>query len=86
MGLDTVELVMAIEEEFQIEISDTDAAKLGILGDLSQYVVTVLKQRGETPDEEAIWERVKQIVVVQLGVRPEAVTKTAHVIRDLGAD
>ena len=86
MGLDTVELVIAIEEEFNLQISDADAEKLGLLGDLHDYVVRALKQRGETLDETEVWERLKKIVVAQLGVRPERVTKSAHIVNDLGAD
>jgi acyl carrier protein len=86
MGLDTVELVMAIEEEFSIEIPNADAARLGVLGDLSDYVVAALRQRGETPDETQVWERLSALVVAQLGVRPEEVTRSAHVVKDLHAD
>ena len=86
MGLDTVELAIAIEEEFSIQISDADAAGLGVLGDLHDYVVCALKQRGESPDEAQVWERLKKIVVEQLGVRPEQVIRSAHVVNDLGAD
>ena len=86
MGLDTVELVMAIEEEFSIEIPNADAARLGVLGDLSDYVVAALRQRGETPDEAQVWQRVSALVVAQLGVRPEEVTRSAHVVKDLHAD
>ena len=86
MGLDTVELVIAIEEEFNLQISDADAEKLGLLGDLHDYVVRALQQRGEIPDETEVWGRLKEIVVAQLGVRPERVTKSAHIVNDLGAD
>jgi acyl carrier protein len=86
MGLDTVELVMAIEEEFSIEIPNADSARLGVLGDLSDYVVAALRQRGETPDEAQVWERLSALVVAQLGVRPEEVTRSAHVVKDLHAD
>jgi acyl carrier protein len=86
MGLDTVELVMAIEEEFSIEIPNADSARLGVLGDLSDYVVAALRQRGETPDEGQVWERLSALVVAQLGVRPEEVTRSAHVVKDLHAD
>jgi hypothetical protein len=86
MGLDTVELVMAIEEEFSIEIPNADAARLGVLGDLSDYVVAALRQRGETPDEAQVWQRLSALVVAQLGVRPEEVTRSAHVVKDLHAD
>ena len=62
MGLDTVELVMAIEDEFGIEIPNEDAPKLGVIGDLFDYVVQALRRRGETPDEAQTWERFRAAV------------------------
>ena len=38
-SLDTVELVMALEEEFSIEIPDEDAEKINTVGDAVQYIV-----------------------------------------------
>ncbi len=38
-SLDTVELVMAFEEEFDIEIPDEDAEKLNTVGDAVKYLV-----------------------------------------------
>lgn len=37
-SLDTVELVMALEEEFGIEISDEDAEKIQTVGDVMKYI------------------------------------------------
>ena len=37
-SLDTVELVMAFEEEFDIEIPDEDAEKLNTVGDAVKYL------------------------------------------------
>ncbi len=37
-SLDTVELVMALEEEFDIEISDEDAEKIQTVKDAVDYV------------------------------------------------
>ena len=37
-SLDIVELVMAIEEEFDIEIPDTDAEKVVTVGDVADYI------------------------------------------------
>ena len=37
-SLDTVELVMALEEEFGIEIPDEDAEKMSTVGDAIMYI------------------------------------------------
>ncbi len=37
-SLDTVELVMALEEEFGIEIPDEDAEKMTSVGDAIKYI------------------------------------------------
>lgn len=42
-SLDIVELVMAMEEEFELEIPDEDAEKLRTVGDVASY----LKEKGK---------------------------------------
>ena len=37
-SLDLVELVMEVEEQFKLEIPDTDAAKLSKVRDIVQYI------------------------------------------------
>jgi len=37
-SLDTVELVMALEEEFGVEIPDEDAEKISTVGDAIKYI------------------------------------------------
>jgi acyl carrier protein len=37
-SLDTVELVMALEEQFDIEIPDEDAEKIATVGDAIEYL------------------------------------------------
>ena len=37
-SLDAVEIIMAIEEEFMLEIPDEDAEKFQLVGDLVSYV------------------------------------------------
>ncbi|MCH7598771.1 MAG: acyl carrier protein [Myxococcales bacterium] len=39
-SLDVVELVMAIEEAFDIEISDEDAEAMQTVGDIERYIIT----------------------------------------------
>lgn len=44
-SLDTVELVMAIEEEFCIEIPDEDAEKIVTLGQAVDFIEKSIKER-----------------------------------------
>jgi acyl carrier protein len=37
-SLDTVELIMALEEEFGVEIPDEDAEKIATVGDAVKYI------------------------------------------------
>ena len=37
-SLDAVEIIMAIEDEFDIEIPDDDAEKFQLIGDIVKYV------------------------------------------------
>ncbi|AXQ48803.1 acyl carrier protein [Pseudomonas vlassakiae] len=39
-SLDTVELVMALEEEFEMEIPDEDAEKLSTVQDAIDYIIS----------------------------------------------
>jgi acyl carrier protein len=44
-SLDTVEVVMALEEEFGIEIPDEDAEKITTVGDSVKYIENKLKAK-----------------------------------------
>lgn len=46
-SLDTVELVMALEEEFGIEIPDDDAEKAKTVGDVVSYIDKKIKDEGK---------------------------------------
>ncbi len=37
-SLDIVELMMALEDEFKIEISDEEAGKISTIGDVVEYI------------------------------------------------
>ena len=87
MGLDTVELVMAVEEEFRLDIPDAAAEKMFTVGDLHSFLVKELR-RLERPevDEQRIFERLRELICAQLGVKPSAVVPSARFVKDLGAD
>ncbi len=86
MGLDTVELVMAVEEEFGISIPDDVAPKLVRLGDLHAFAVEALCARGESVDPSAVWEQVKAIMRREFGIREGNLVPEAHIVDDLGLD
>ena len=86
MGLDSVELVMRFEEEFSFRIPDSDAAQITTPGKMLDYIIQELRARGENPDEQDLWMKVKNIVVDQLGVKPEEVTRSARFVEDLKVD
>jgi acyl carrier protein len=44
-SLDTVELIMALEEEFGIEIPDEDAEKMASVGDAIKYINEKVPQK-----------------------------------------
>ena len=47
-SLDTVELVMALEEEFEVEIPDEDAEKIVTIKDAINYVVNRMEKETKT--------------------------------------
>ena len=47
-SLDTVELVMALEEEFETEIPDEDAEKIVTIKDAVNYIVTRMEKETKT--------------------------------------
>lgn len=43
-SLDIVELIMALEEEFDMEIPDEDAEKITTVGDVVEYIKTRVEE------------------------------------------
>jgi acyl carrier protein len=85
MGLDVIEIVMALEKEFELQIPDKDAMTLARVGEISDYIVRRLQERGESPKANEVFERVKNVIVKTLDVEPERVSRETHFIYDLGA-
>ena len=87
MGLDAVEIVMKVEEHFDIEIPDEDASTLETVGLLHEFVYKELQRRGRTGiGYNQVFEELRGIICAQLGVHPREVVSEAHFVRDLRVD
>lgn len=87
MGLDTVELVFAVEKRFSIEIPNEVAATLVTVRQVHQFVLDELKRQGSPlPSREEVYSILTDIICRQLGVRRELVLPDARFVEDLGAD
>lgn len=94
LGLDNVELLMAIEKRFQVDIPDSEAGAIATVGDMHSWLCRKLRERELTLSgrsainwtDEEIWTELRLVVLGQLNVPPEAVRPEAHIVYDLGAD
>ncbi|HXM17859.1 MAG TPA: hypothetical protein VN934_03510 [Candidatus Tumulicola sp.] len=91
MGLDMLELIMGIEEEFQIDIDDEKTAELLTVGDLYNLIVSELDNahrlgRGKSWTKEEAWEAMCRVIVAQIGVKRAEINSEARIVADLGVD
>ena len=91
MGLDSVELVMAIEKQFDLEIPDAEARTMLTVGDMYDFVYRTLASRaretGATPPNEAqLWSDVLDIIVEETGVERRKLVRNARFVADLGVN
>ena len=87
MGLDAVELVLAVERVFDIEIPDEKAGKIVTVGELHEFVFAELS-RLERPNlnRDIIYDLLRNVICFQLGVKPERVVPSARFVQDLGIE
>lgn len=86
MGLDTVELVLATENHFDLEIPDRVAETLTTVGQLHGFVVAELERLGRPRDAAAVFTELHQLICEQFGVEPEQVVPDARFVQDLLMD
>lgn len=89
MGLESVELVLATEDAFGIEITDAEAEKIFTAGDLCDCVIAKLRQSGQTDavrDGHAVWMRLRGVISEQLGVEIRRILKSSRFVEDLRVD
>lgn len=86
MGLDTVELVLATEKHFDIEIPDRVAETLETVSSLHNFVVAELERTGRPRDAAVVFNELRQLICENFGVVPEQVVPEARFVQDLLMD
>ena len=86
MGLDSVELVMAFEDEFEIRIPDEVAAGMRSVRDVVDHVVAQLAAQGRARDRDLVLAMVYVITADQTGVALDRLHEDTQFVADLGID
>ena len=86
MGLDTVELVMAFEEEFGIEVPNEAAERMVSVKDAVDFFVVEIQRRGGLADPDDVFERIRTITVKISNVHRSKIRLDTKFVDDLGLD
>jgi acyl carrier protein len=86
MGLDTVELVMAFEEEFGVEIPNEVSAGMITVRDVQVFILAEYSKRGVEADPATTFERIRWITSQFANVEPASISLDTTFIGDLGLD
>jgi acyl carrier protein len=82
MGMDTIEIVLEVEDEFGIRIPDEDAAMLQTVGQLHAYVCHLLRPRAEAvcPSAQAFY-RFRRALLARQPVPRRCVRPSSRISR-----
>lgn len=86
MGLDSVALVLAVEEDIQIDIPNEAAEKMLSVRHMRDFVVAELRRLGREADPHAVFSRLREIIIAQLAVEPSEAVLDAEFARDFRID
>lgn len=86
MGLDTVEILMEVEEDFGISVPDSVASNCITVRDLQVVIIDLLVAKGRErwPElEQEVWMGLVTIVTEQMGMDTEAVRPESRWVGDI---
>jgi acyl carrier protein len=87
MGLEIVELVLAVEERFGIEVDDIDAEKVETVGQLHSLVLKRMQRTTATaPSATEAWTTLCDLIEERTGVPRSKIKPEARLVDDLGLD
>lgn len=84
MGLDSVELLIEIENEFQIEISNIEAENIITIGDFHKTISQKIDLTKTT--EEAIFQKLREVVSDKVGFDIDEIHYQTKIVDDLRID
>ncbi len=87
MGLDTVELVMAVEDHFGIAIPDKVAEKIVSVGLLQEFICAEHHRLGRnTHTSQQIYDELIALVAKHSGIDPTRIHAESRFVEDLRMD
>jgi acyl carrier protein len=84
MDLETVELIMAVEEEFIIEIPDDRAERIASIGELRNVVMMELQRFDRRGEPDAVLDRISEIAANFAHVDRGSIGPDTTLVEDLG--
>jgi hypothetical protein len=88
MGLDIVEMVMALENAFQVRLPEEELARIRTVGELYDCVVRQLGTDGAPSQGELyqgdVWERYLDVIESETGADRRRLQPSASFVYDLG--
>lgn len=86
MGLDTVELVLAIEEEFGIELANDELAECYTVGQLGNIIRKKLLASQKQFDAFDTWQRMTRIIAEHRSIPADNLKPEMKFVDDLHMD
>lgn len=86
MGLETVEILMDIEDHFAVCIPDEQASRCVTVGDTCDVVVGLLAAQGRhvAPSmRDEVFAGIAQVIAKQMAMKPEQITLESRWVGDI---
>ncbi len=84
MSLESVELLMRVEEQFGVSIPDEDSERLAVVGDLHFWLCQeLLFTKTQAPSPGEVWSELQHLIADQLDLPLEAIRTDSHFVHDL---
>jgi hypothetical protein len=86
MGLETVAIIMDIEDRFRVNVPDAVASRCLTVADLQRELVILLQSQGRVPSpalEREVYDGIVQVVVKQTGIPAGNVRPASKWIGDI---